>query len=117
MTSDRYPTPALRRTALVPAILGAIVLLAGVALIGSDGFTVIRFAVSILALIVSVFVWQAKHWWWLAGLLPIAVVWNPILPITIEGQLGFGIHYVAAIVFIAAGVFTRVRNEEDRNAR
>ena len=116
MTS--YPTPAFRRTALAPGILGAIVLLAGLALIGSDGFTWIRFAVSILALIVSVFSVQSRQWWWLIGLVPIAIIWNPVIPIPTEPlQLFTGVQYIAAIIFIAAGIRIKIRNSEDRNRR
>jgi hypothetical protein len=117
MTS-RYPTPAFRRTALAPGILAAIVLLAGLALIDGDTFIIIRYAVSILALIIAVFAWQAKHWWWLVGLVPIAVLWNPIVPITLSsGQWWVALQYVAAIVFIAAGILIKVRNVEDKNQR
>jgi hypothetical protein len=115
--SARYPTPQFRRTALVPAILGALVLVAGVALVGGDGFTVIRFAVCILALVVSVFAWQARQWWWLVGLVPVAVLWNPVLPIEIGGDVWLGMQYVAALIFIAAGMLIKIRNPEDRNKR
>jgi uncharacterized membrane protein YoaK (UPF0700 family) len=112
-----YPTPEFRRTALVPGILTALVLLAGIALIQSDGFTVIRYAVSILALVVCVFAWQAKHWWWLIPIIPIAIIWNPVVPTAIEGDVWLGMQYVAALVFIAAGILIRIRNPEDRNRR
>ena len=94
-----YPTPARRRTALVPGVLAAIVLVAGAALVGTGGFTWILFAVSILALIMCVFAWQAGHWWWLFGLIPIAIAWNP------------------ALVFVAAGISITVDNPENRNRR
>jgi len=115
--TDRYPTPQFRRTALAPAILAAIVLLAGTALLGTDGFTFIRFGVSILALIVAVFSWQARQWWWLPIFAAVAIVWNPVLPLALEGDLWLGLQYVAAIAFIAAGVLVKIRNEDDRNHR
>jgi hypothetical protein len=115
--SATYPTPEFRRTALAPGILGAIVLLAGIALLGGDGFTVIRFAASILALIVAVFAWQARQWRWLLGLAPIAVVWNPIAPLDLGDDVWLGAQYIGALVFIAAGVFIKIRNPEDRNRR
>ena len=115
--SASYPTPPFRRTALAPGILGAIVLFVGLAVINSDAFTIVRFAVSILALIVAVFAWQSKQWWWLIGLLPIAVLWNPVYPIEpvlpVEmgsGPLWFGLQYVAALVFIVSGVLIKMRN-------
>ena len=108
MSSARYPSRS-RRTALVPSLLAVVALLIGVALIASDGFTVIRYVVSILALIVAVFAWQARQWWWLIGLVPIAVLWNPVLPITLGiPDLWLGLQYVAALVFIACGVLIKV---------
>ncbi len=117
MSASRYPTPEFRRTALAPGILGAIVLFAGVALIATDGFIAIRFAVSILALILAVFALQATQWWWLLGLVPIAVLWNPVVPIELDRDLFLGAHYVAVLVFIATGLFVKIRNPEDRNKR
>jgi hypothetical protein len=51
------------------------VLVAGLLLIEDpSGFLWIRFAVAILAAIVGVFAVQARQWWWLVGLVPIAVL-------------------------------------------
>lgn len=112
--SDRYPTRS-RRTALIPAIIAVIALLIGVALIESDGFTVIRYIVSIFALIVAVFAWQARQWWWLVGLAPIAVLWNPVFPIEVgQPDLWLGLQYVASLIFIAAGVLIRVPESRTR---
>jgi uncharacterized membrane protein YoaK (UPF0700 family) len=103
-----YPTRR-RRTAIIPAVLAAIVLLAGLALLEGDGFIVIRYVVSILALIVGVFAWQAKQWWWLALLVPIAVLWNPVFPIDLGNDtVWLALQYVAAIAFLICGWFIRV---------
>lgn len=116
MTS--YPTPKFRRTAFAPAVLAVIVLMAGLALLDNDeAYIWIRFPVSILAIIVGVFAWQAKQWWWLAGLAPIAVLWNPVWPIILHGQFWVALQFVAALVFVAVGFFIKVRNPEDRNRR
>ena len=109
-----YPTRR-RRTAIIPAVLAAIALLAGLALLNSEGFIVIRFAVSILALVVAVFAWQAKQWWWLIGLVPIAVLWNPAFPIDLGNEtLWLALQYVAAIVFLICGFFIRVVDSTQR---
>ncbi|CAN5180827.1 hypothetical protein BH11ACT4_BH11ACT4_22340 [soil metagenome] len=106
--SASYPSRS-RRTALAPAILAVIALLIGVAIIAADGFIVVRYVVSILALIVAVFAWQARQWWWLVGLVPIAVLWNPVFPIDIgQPDLWLGLQYVAALLFIAAGILIKV---------
>ena len=100
--------PTFTRAALAPGLLGAIVLLAGLALLDGEGFIIIRYAVSILALIIAVFVIQAKSWWWLLGLVPIAVLWNPIVVIELHGQGWVSAQFIAALVFIVVGVVTKV---------
>lgn len=116
MTS--YPTPAFTRPALAPGLLGAIVLLAGLALLDNDSaYFWIKAAVAVLALILCVFAWQAKQWWWLLGLVPIAILWNPVWPLDLHGQAWVAAQFVAALVFIVAGVLIKVSNPEDRNRR
>ncbi len=115
--STRYPTPEFRRTALAPAILAAIVLLAGVALVDTDGYVFVRFAASILALIVAVFAWQARQWWWIPLLAAIAVVFNPVVVLPIAGDALRIAHYVSILVLIVVAIFVKVRNTEDRNRR
>jgi len=107
-TRDRYGRPAFRRTALAPGLLASVALLVGVALIESEAFIVIRFVVSILALIVMVFAFQARHWWWVPVMLAIAVAWNPVYPLDIAGPWWLGAQYVAILVFVLAGIFIKV---------
>ncbi|WP_349898423.1 DUF6804 family protein [Parafrigoribacterium soli] len=113
MTS--YPAPEFRRTALAPGILAAIVLLAGLALLDSgDGYLWIRFPVSILGVIVGIYAWQSKQFWWLVGLVPIVVLWNPVFIIELHGQFWVAMQFVAALVFIAAGILIKIRNPDAR---
>jgi len=100
--------PTFSRSALAPGLLGAIALLAGLALIDGDSFIIIRYAVSILALILCVFAVQGTAWWWLIGLGPIAVLWNPIFVIELHGQGWVAAQYVAALLFIVVGVRVKV---------
>lgn len=116
MTS--YPTPAFTRPALAPGLLGAIVLFAGFALLDNpDGYFWIKAVTAVLALIICVFAWQANRQWWLLFMLPIVVIWNPVWPLELHGQLWVAGQYVAALAFIAAGVMIKVKNPEDRNRR
>jgi hypothetical protein len=105
---SRYGAPPVRRTALAPGILAAIVLIAGFALIGGGSFIIIKYVVAILALIVGWFAIQAKQWWWLPLLLAIVVVWNPIFPFPFHGQYWFGAQYAAVLVFILVAIFVKV---------
>jgi hypothetical protein len=107
-----YPKAQVRRLALAPAILGALAALLGVLLIDTEPYIVVRFVVSILALIVAVFAWQGRAWWWLLPLGAIAVVWNPVYVIPVAGVLWLGLHYIAALVFIVVGIFVKVRIDE-----
>jgi hypothetical protein len=116
MTS--YPTPAFTRPALAPGLLGAIVLLVGLALLDNDSaYFWIKAVVAVLALILCVFAWQAKQWWWILGLVPIAIVWNPVWPLDLHGQGWVAAQFVAALVFIVAGVLIKVTNQDNRNRR
>ncbi len=120
--SASYPTRS-RRTALAPAILATITLLIGVAIISSGGFIVIRYLVSILALIVAVFAWQSRQWWWIIGLAPIAVLWNPVYVIDLSpidlGQpdLWLGLQYLAVLVFLPAGILIKVTDRDNGTLR
>lgn len=117
---SRYGEPTFRRTALAPGLLGAILLLAGFALIDSgDAFLWILYPVSILALIVAWFALQARHWWWIPPMLAIAVVWNPIFPLGLEGPWWIGAQYLAVLAFVLAGVLIKVPvpDEELRERR
>lgn len=100
--------PTFTRSALAPGLLGTIALLVGLALLDVESFIIIRFAVSILALIMCVFVIQAKAWWWLIPLVPIAVLWNPIVVIPLSGQGWVSAQFIAALLFIVIGVRTKV---------
>jgi hypothetical protein len=109
--SASYPQRS-RRTALAPAILAVIGLFVGLALLGTDAYTVIRFVVSIMALIIVVFSWQARQWWWIIPFVAIAVLWNPVLPIVIaSADLWLGLQYVAVIIFMSAGILIRVKDK------
>ena len=105
--------PTFTRSALAPGLLGAVILLGGLALLDSESFIIIRYAVSILALIICVFAVQAKAWPWLIGLVPIAVLWNPIVVIDLSGQGWVSAQFIAALVFILVGVVTKVPVHRD----
>ena len=102
-------TPNFTRPALAPGILAAMVLLVGLALLDTDAYLYVRFGVCILTVIVAVYAWQSGAWWWLIGLAPIAVIWNPAWVIELSGQWWVAIQYVAALVLVAAGITIKVK--------
>ncbi len=116
MTS--YPAPAFTRPALAPGLLGAVVLMAGLALLdNASGYFWIMTVVAILAVIVAVYAWQARAPWWFVAMAPIAIAWNPVWPLDLHGQWWVAAQFAAALAFIAAGVFITVKNTKDRNGR
>ena len=113
-----YPTKSFRRTALAPGILGAIVLLAGLALLTTTEFFWIKTVTAILAAIVAVFAFQARQYWWLPFLAAIVVLWNPVWPIDLhQDYVWLILQYVAVVLFIVCGILIKVPNEDDQNAR
>jgi len=97
--------------ALAPGLLGAIVLIAGLALIGNEWYIGVRYAAAILALIICVFAAQSKQFWWYFGLIPIAVIWNPVWPIMIDDLPFRLLHVLGAAFFIAVGVAIKVPSQ------
>jgi len=112
----RYGDTTLRRMALAPGLLAAIVLMAGLALLDVSTFVIILYATAILALIVGWFAIQAKQWWWLPLLAAIAVIWNPVFPFGFHGQLWVAAQFAAALVFILTAILVKVRVNDDRAA-
>lgn len=108
------PDPGYRRLALAPGLIAALALLIGVTVLDDGPFTVVRYIVAIFAAIVAVFAFQAKQWWWLPLFAAIAVVWNPIWPLPLEGALWQGAQYVAAVIFLLAGWFIKVPIPENQ---
>lgn len=104
--------PDFLRPALAPGLLGAVVLTVGAFLLDSSTFTVVRYVVAILALIMAVFAWRGRAWWAVVLLGAIAVLWNPVVVVPLSGQPWAAMQFAAAVVFIVAGVRTKVPNAE-----
>jgi len=51
---------------------------------------------------------QGRQWWWLIGLVPLAVIWNPVWPITLEDLPLRLLHIAAAAFLVACGIFMRL---------
>ncbi|WP_207456278.1 DUF6804 family protein [Herbiconiux sp. SYSU D00978] len=117
MSTSRYPQQQYRRVGLAPGILGAVVALAAVGVIGEDWFTIVRYALSILAAILAVFSFQARQWWWLPVLAAVIVVWNPVFPLALPDEAWFVLQYAVSVVFLAVAFTVRLPVEDDRGAR
>lgn len=111
-TTARYPSRSSARMALAPGILAAIILLAGLALVGGDAYDFVRYPVAILAAVIGWFAIQAKAYYWLIGLAPIVVLWNPVFPFSFPDAVWSSLHLAAVGVVVAAGLIIRVRVAE-----
>lgn len=115
---DRHSAPEFSRAALVPGILGAVALLSGLALIDNEWFIVIRFAAAILALILCVYAYQARTFWWLLPLAAIAVIWNPAIELKpLDGQGWQFLQLAGAAVFVIAALWIKVPVPPESNSR
>ena len=95
------------RPTLLPAVLCATALVAGIFVLGSDGYLIIRFAVSILALVVAVIATQNDKWPWALPAVAIAILWNPVYPFDFSGPLWLGGHVIAAAAMLAIALYLR----------
>jgi hypothetical protein len=111
--ADRYNAPVARRMALAPGLLGAIAVLAGLALLDVSAFIVIKYAAAILAAIVGWFAIQGRAWWALPLLAAVLVIWNPVFPFLWHGQLWVAGQFGAAVVFIVCAILIRVRAKKE----
>jgi hypothetical protein len=103
--------------ALAPGLLGAIVVLAGLALLDTESwFLWIRYGTAILAAIVGWFAIQGRAWWALPLLAAVLVIWNPVLPFEWHGQWWVAGQFGAVIVFVLCALLVRVKakSQEDR---
>ncbi|QHC57442.1 DUF6804 family protein [Rathayibacter sp. VKM Ac-2760] len=94
--------------ALAPGIILAIVLLAGLALVGTDEYVFVLYTVAILAAVMSWFAIQARAWWWLIGLIPMVALWNPVLPFAFPEVIWSSLHLIGIGIAVAAGLSIRV---------
>jgi len=101
-------SPQPVRLALAPGFLGAIVVMAGLALVGTKNYVWIEYPVAILAAITGWFAIQARQWWLVAVLAAVLVLWNPVFPLPLLGLVVSGLSILAAATFIAAGVLIKV---------
>ncbi|WP_408033342.1 DUF6804 family protein [Tersicoccus phoenicis] len=102
------PTP-YQRNAFAPGALAAATLFLAPVLTGADRAMIVLFLTSILAMIVGWFAVQAGRWWWVPVFASIAVVWNPILPLSLAGPVWGAAQPVAAVIFLVAGATIKVR--------
>lgn len=111
-TGDRYPSRDTSRMALAPGILAAIILVAGLALVGGDAYDFVRYPVAILAAVIGWFAIQARSFLWLIGLAPIVVLWNPVVPFSFPDAVWSSLHLAAVGVVVAAGLIVKVPTAE-----
>ena len=120
MSGARRTPEVYQRNALAPGLLAAVVLVVATFVVGADWFTVVRYLVAILALIVAWFAVQARQWWWLVVFVAIAVLWNQVLPFPFSGPIWLAAQAVAAGVFLIAGLLIKIKRDpsaEPRSAR
>lgn len=105
------------RPGLPPAILGALCLLVALALIGTDYYLYVRYAVSVLALIFAVISVQYRKWWWALPVLPLAVLWNPAWPLSFTDQTWQLLIFLGSAAFLVVGICLRSPDDKETAAK
>lgn len=105
--------------ALAPGLFGAITALGGILAIGADLFYVVQFVMAVVALVTLWFAVQSRQWWWVPLPAAIAVVWNPVFPVSLDDAYWLPLQYVAAAGFLVVGLVIQVRDDPpvDRRGR
>lgn len=101
------------RPALAPGLLAAVGLVVGISVLDQSFFVYFRWGVTVFALIVLVFAARGKVWWAAALMAVIAVLWNPVVEITIPDTAWGIAQPLAAGAFIAAGILVKVPREAE----
>jgi uncharacterized membrane protein len=107
MAPREQHTPALQRNAFAPGILVAAVLFLSPVILKTEWSAIVLYVVSIGALIVGWFGLQAKQGWWGVVFAAVAVLWNPVFPFGFGGTIWTLAQFVAAVVFLVAGVLIK----------
>ena len=113
MAKQRIPS-TYQRNAFAPSLLAAAALFVAPALMGNDWFLAVLFLTAILGVIVAWFAVQARQWWWLPIPVAIAVLWNPVVPVTLGEVWQLPAQYLAALGFVIVGLVVRVPDEDTR---
>jgi hypothetical protein len=113
-SEKRYPDEVMR-PGILPGVLGAVAILLGVWLVGTEWEFAVRLAASILAAILVVFCLQARHRKFIANILLLAaivVIWNPVIdlitPFKALGQGWLFIELLAAAIMLWSGFSVKV---------
>lgn len=117
MNARRPAEPQFGRPALVPGILAGTIAIAGVG--ATDMWlTIVRFLVTILAVILCVYAVQAGRAWAIA-LLAVPIIWfNPVFPrdqwpLEIPDIVSLIALYVMPVILAGIGIWLRVPTPED----
>ncbi|PPG20375.1 DUF6804 family protein [Rathayibacter toxicus] len=109
---DRSASQPGARMALAPGILTAIILLAGLPLVGGSSSDLIRYPVAILTAVMCWFVIRARAFLWLIALVPLVVLWNPVVPLSFPDAVWSSLHIAAVGVVCSVGMIVRVPSRD-----
>ena len=71
-------------------------------------YTMMRWIVTAIALLVAWYAYAAEIWWVIPVFVVLAILFNPIIPVTMTKKEWATIDKVSAVVFVVAGIVTAV---------
>lgn len=91
----------------VAAVVGAFLALIAITNLPYGYYTFARIAITAISVILIVFSVRAGVGGWLFGLIPVAILWNPIIPVYLSRGAWLPLDLLATAFFLCFAIFTR----------
>lgn len=102
------PLRTFKYPALLPAAIGASLLLIAIAPLPYGFYVFLRVAITVISIVVAVISVRSQKSGWIFGAAPIAILWNPIFPVYLSRQAWAPLDILAALVLLICGLGIRL---------
>lgn len=111
--SDRASlVPSRGRPVLIPALMAGVLLLAAVAPLEYGFYTVLRIAVTVIAIWIALASVRSRQVGWVVVAIVMAILFNPLFPVWLSKDAWAPIDVAGAVLVVLAGVFVRSKRAE-----
>lgn len=93
------------KSALPLGIVGATLSIIALGDLPYGYYTFLRIAITTIAILLSVAAVKTGDKGWLWVLVPIGIVWNPLIPVFLSRETWAGLNLLAALMLVLAGAY------------
>ena len=104
--------PSRGRPVLIPALIAGVLLLAAVAPLEYGFYTVLRIAVTVVAVWIALASVRSRQVGWVVVAIIMAILFNPLIPVSLSKEVWVPIDVAGAVLVVLAGVFVRSKRAE-----